>query len=60
MHLRNMQNSCAPSTFSLQYQTGEIQQMCLCVRCKKEIYDPSSRLLECERCTERNCIKCMK
>jgi len=37
--------------------TGDVWQ---CVKCKKEFKDPSSRLLECERCAEHHCIKCMK
>jgi len=32
----------------------------LCVGCKKEFKDPNSRLIECERCSEHYCIKCLK
>ena len=37
--------------------TGDVWQ---CVKCKKEFKDTSSRLLECKKCAEHECTKCMK
>jgi len=38
----------------------DVGEAWLCVGCKKEFKDPNSRLLECERCADHYCTRCMK
>ena len=40
--------------------TEDVGEAWLCVGCKKEFKDPNSRLLECERCADHYCTRCMK
>jgi len=54
LSLNNLQSRSSVTDKASGEGTGEVW---LCVRCKKEFKDPSSRLLECERCTKHYCIK---
>ena len=41
-------------------RSEDAEQVWRCVDCKKDFKDINSRLLECERCEEHHCSKCIK
>lgn len=49
-----------PTRGSVTEQTDKEVSAWMCRGCKIEFSEPDSKLLECERCSEHYCIKCLK